>query len=669
MITVATDDVIINLNGHRVDGNGIAGASGLINIDGFSNVTVLGGIMADSVGSDYLIMAAARVTIENMKLIGTTNIVPRIIVDSSENVTLQALEIETGTAAGIAVENGAQNTVLRDILVTGDSAVPALITTTNTNGTAFNNVWCSGVTTGATTGIIATNDMNLSIEASLAEGLQTGYVLVSPNNFEIGTSMARSILPGGLGGFIVNGPSAQNGDIHDCTVIGANSVAYSVSNTVSNLVYRDCFAINASGGFACDTVQNCTWEECVVEKSGAFGFSLTSSQQLGLYNCRVHKCVATGYSGSSLFASDFVNCTAQAIGGGITLDASTVITISGCQLSQSTTTGIQLGSSPNCVIEDTIVNGTTTLGYFITSSSDGVTVENCRALNTAAGFTVNGSNSVVFKNCMADETNIGAGFSVTNAEEVVHDQSIALNCLGNGFEGISADDMLYTNCSASSGNNGFSLNATDRVLYCECAAQSNQVGQFVASDCTHTIIRECCIGNNFIEDIVNSAADTSIICLDDLFCAIGPIVPLHQADFAGPVTLSTPQHYKLCENITADTTITIASNDLIFDLGEFFMDGVSIIVNNNLSNVTIRNGQIRDVPFFIDIGTGTQNIIIENLVLDGITTSATPFGIRIAVGPAIGSISENSLSTIVHQLRYCSMVWQLPTSPLKGYNI
>ena len=44
LITVATNDVIINLNGHRVEGNSISGSSGLIGISGVANVVVMNGI-------------------------------------------------------------------------------------------------------------------------------------------------------------------------------------------------------------------------------------------------------------------------------------------------------------------------------------------------------------------------------------------------------------------------------------------------------------------------------------------------------------------------------------------------------------------------------------------------------------------------------------------------
>ena len=520
--------------------------------------------------------------------------------------------------------------------------MPALIQTNNTNGTIMENVWCSGIATGATVGIQSTNDTNLSIKNSLCEFVQTGYALISANDFELNSDLIRSIVTGGLGGISITGPSSQNGFVRECTVSGSNTVAYSVSNGVSNLLFSDCFAINANGGFSSNTVQNVSWENCIVEKSLAFGFSCANGQQLTFTGCRANKCSADGYLLTTTIASDLVGCSAQSVGSGISLIGSTTITMSGCQITQSTTTGVQLNSSPNCVIEDMIVNGATTLSYYLANGSNGVTVENCRSLNSLLGFSADSSNSVIFKNCMADETTIGAGFSVTNGTEAVYDQSIALNCATNGFEGINATDLLYTDCSASNATNGFFINATNRVLYCSCAAQSNNVGQLISNNCLNTIVRECCIGNNFTADISDLSSMADILCLDDLFCAIGPIVPLHQIDFdSGPIILSAANHYKVCENITAATTLTIAASDILLDLGEFFLDGVSFIIGSDVSNVTIRNGQIRDVPYFIDIGTDVTNILLENLVLDGITPSGTQFGIRLASGPANGITISN----------------------------
>ena len=642
MITVATNDVIINLNGHRVNGNSISGSSGLIGISGVANVVVKNGITANTAGNDYLISGADQVTLEDLTLMGSTILADRILVNSSANVTLQTIEIEAGFGSGVAVVNMSQNTLLNNVTVTGDDAVPALIRTDNTNGTIMENVWCSGITTGTTVGIQSTDDTNFSIKNSLCELVQTGYALISTNDFELNSNLIRSIVAGGLGGISITGPSSQNGFVRECTISGSNTVAYTVSDGVSNLLFSDCFAINANGGFRSDTVQNVSWENCIVEKSLAFGFSSANGQQLTFTGCRANKCSADGYLLTTTIASDIVECSAQAVGSGISLMGSTTITMSGCQITQSTTTGVQLNGSPNCVIEDMIVNGATTLGYFLANGSNSVTVENCRSLNSLLGFSADSSDNVIFKNCMADTTTIGAGFSVTNSTEAVYDQSIALNCATNGFEGITATDLLYTNCSASNATNGFFINATNRVLYCECAAQSNTVGQLISSNCLNTIVRECCIGNNFTADISDLSSVADILCLDDLICAIGPIVPLKQIDFDnGPIILSAANHYKVCANITASTTLTIAASDILLDLGEFFLDGVSINIGDGVNNVTIRNGQIRDVPYFIDIGTNVTNIVLDNLVLDGITPSVSQFGIRIASGPANGITISN----------------------------
>jgi hypothetical protein len=124
-------------------------------------------------------------------------------------------------------------------------------------------------------------------------------------------------------------------------------------------------------------------------------------------------------------------------------------------------------------------------------------------------------------------------------------------------------------------------------------------------------------------------------CLDIVLCSVGSVVMIMQTDLAAPYVITQPNYYKICENITSANSITISSDNVVLDLGSFFLDGVSIIVSNGVKNVTIKNGTIQNVAQGITIGSSTQNIVVENIVLDTAVSSATMYGIQVT-GPMLG---------------------------------
>lgn len=125
--------------------------------------------------------------------------------------------------------------------------------------------------------------------------------------------------------------------------------------------------------------------------------------------------------------------------------------------------------------------------------------------------------------------------------------------------------------------------------------------------------------------------------LDLILCSVGNVIPLTQADFTSFVTINAPGYYKLCENITTTTNqIFIRSSDVILDLGDYFLEGVFIIIENNIKNISIKNGLMRNNSKFIDIGSSTQNILIQNMVFDTNTVSPSKFCINAEKGPITG---------------------------------
>ncbi len=134
---------------------------------------------------------------------------------------------------------------------------------------------------------------------------------------------------------------------------------------------------------------------------------------------------------------------------------------------------------------------------------------------------------------------------------------------------------------------------------------------------------------------VNYYGESTFDLLDTILCSVGNVTSLVPADFGAPYVISAPGYYKVCDNITASTTLTIASNDVVLDLGNYYLDGVSIIVQSSHKNITIKNGLIRNVVQAITVNAQSQNITIKELAFDAAVDGASPYGIKI-IGGAVG---------------------------------
>lgn len=104
-------------------------------------------------------------------------------------------------------------------------------------------------------------------------------------------------------------------------------------------------------------------------------------------------------------------------------------------------------------------------------------------------------------------------------------------------------------------------------------------------------------------------------------CDLGPILSAGEAIVivdAG-ATITTPGNYRLSRNLTVASGIgiNIASSDVFLDLNNYELIGTGgttgINIPSDLSNITIKNGIIRDFTVGIGIDTGIENFIFENL--------------------------------------------------------
>jgi hypothetical protein len=99
--------------------------------------------------------------------------------------------------------------------------------------------------------------------------------------------------------------------------------------------------------------------------------------------------------------------------------------------------------------------------------------------------------------------------------------------------------------------------------------------------------------------------------------------------FAPDLTISQPGIYQLGDNIvsspiSADSIISIQSSNVVLDLGQRIISQENLIssvtgisINSNLSNITIKNGTIRNISATgIVVSNGCSQITIENVVLE-----------------------------------------------------
>lgn len=129
-------------------------------------------------------------------------------------------------------------------------------------------------------------------------------------------------------------------------------------------------------------------------------------------------------------------------------------------------------------------------------------------------------------------------------------------------------------------------------------------------------------------------------CLDIVLCSVGSVVPIMQSDLASTYTIGGSNYYKICENITSSNAIIVEADDVVLDLGNYFLSGVPIIVSNNVKNLLIKNGTMQNTAENINLLSGCQNIMIQNITFDTAVSGPSTYGIQVN-GPLLGLTISN----------------------------
>ncbi len=131
---------------------------------------------------------------------------------------------------------------------------------------------------------------------------------------------------------------------------------------------------------------------------------------------------------------------------------------------------------------------------------------------------------------------------------------------------------------------------------------------------------------------------------ENIACSVGSYCEITAANFSTSIT--TSGHYKLCGDIvgSGSDVIEIAASNVILDLGEYSLNGVSITIFGGVKNVIVRNETITNGPRGITLfgnGSAQADILIENILIDTISNALTINAGIVADGDITGLTVRN----------------------------
>ncbi len=211
--------------------------------------------------------------------------------------------------------------------------------------------------------------------------------------------------------------------------------------------------------------------------------------------------VATGCN--NLHLSNITIRQAGLINGITITDGTNVMIKEVVCLSSATTTGVglMLTGCSGVMVSNCLFNGWSN-GFVVTGASDNIVLTECSSNNNNLnGFQVAGGTEITFLNCIAFSNasgNDGAGFRLTGDNA----QCQAFNCIADnnesvmglawGYfaEGVTDGHMHLTECLAYKNRSGFAISNINENVVQECVAIENLTDGFTdfgASDLAHYV--------------------------------------------------------------------------------------------------------------------------------------------------------------------------------------
>lgn len=481
LIQINTDDVVLDLGGHTLNGTNVTGKG--ILISGRKNITICNGHL-DSIQGISLHITA-----------------------ESSNVRIDTMTFTSpGSTADIQLDSN--STKLSNITIIGNGSLGNSINFSNTlNDIILENIRISNIAAKAIS--IGTSSYNIrlkNIEIDTCSGTNNG-ITIGTTCYDIlcdGIRLSNTSSDGFVIGNSCYGIIVKNGSITNCAGLGMNIGSDTHGILLSNLVITGCQNGMTAAGMNGSVIDNCSVSRSI--GTSAYGCKLVASQNIliqksnffetisagnpvagvWLVNCSNIQCTnvqSSGHSGSqaygfkletNCFGCNFENCVTRG-------NFATSITATQGAL------GFYLSASKGCTFTQCVSTShqgaAFAAGYYQTGCSSN-SYTDCKSLQNslatgsatgiAAGFYSVTSNSNRWQGCEANGQNAGniastAGYGAMGYYLSTESQSSLFRCkaLGNGS---------FTAHAATTA--GFYLDATvNPACKCleirECASNSN----------------------------------------------------------------------------------------------------------------------------------------------------------------------------------------------------
>lgn len=445
IIQINTDDVVLDLGGHTLNGTGTTGKGIIIN--GKRNITIKNGHLN----------AVQSVNIHSMT--GSNNV-------RLENITL------TNPGPGVDIQLDASNAKLTGITLIGNGSAGNSITTANNlNDIIFEKIHVSNVTGKAIAIGNSCYNMQLkSIEIDTCLGTNNGIALGTScyDIFCDGFRLSNISSDGIAIGASCFGITFKNGSLINCLGNGLSLGTSTYGITLGSLLISGCnsgiFSAGTSGAF----IDNCIISKCT--GTAAYGCKLTNSQNIFITNSKFFESTSAGnaVTGLWLVTCSNISCSQVQSGGHSGAQAYSFkldTNCSGCTFE-------------NCLARsNTATSATTGQGAFGFSfaTAKGCTITNCLATNNqgallAAGFYLLNCSTNTFINCQALENN-----TTTSSANALAAGFYSMSGSSNKFQLCQSNGQSAGNTASNAGCGafGFYFGNEQQSSLSECKALGN----------------------------------------------------------------------------------------------------------------------------------------------------------------------------------------------------
>ncbi|HRN78078.1 MAG TPA: right-handed parallel beta-helix repeat-containing protein [Candidatus Dependentiae bacterium] len=670
-ITVDTNDVTIELQGHMIDGQAV-GARGIRLNPSAENITIQHGVIKDVItialdlNGDYITVndvdilmsgvggAAVGVFLANSGTDCTfTNC--RIYDTPSTGFSADGIGVivknclvENAGASGFNIPDTSSNFCFIDCKANnctsaGFSTFGAEHILNNcsamSNVTGFaigvsdsfvTNCMAGDNTTGFNFGILTNRCL---VENCQAVGNSTG-ILVEGNEVQIIDSTSGSNTVGINGsastGLVVCNNIVENNGTNLIGVMDSNlcNGQMEINSKLDELMYTvslccacDFAITQADIPLTIDTPGVWCLAEDIEFSSGNAITITTSCVTLNLQDhCIEGDGGAIGINITSSIVADVLIKNGQvksSTGNAIILRGSN-ITVTNVQVSHAGGAGIQTVGASNVLIQDCrVYDGT--LGGFSLDGQDMV-LQNCIASgNGDAGFVVDAANSCLLQ-CKAINNSIpflGTGAFHILANNCVLSECAALNTVSvlsgtaNGFY-VEGNDNVMRACDAQSNDdNGFEILGTNCEIRDSSSSSNISAGIRVTAGTPAQTLEVC---NNLVHNNGINLVNT----IDGDLCKMGCDFIIQQNDI--PYTITVPGNYCLAESITvgASNGIIVAADDVTLDLKNKIIEGsgtdIALVITG--TNVYVKDGLITNFENGISVESDAGFVSIENMIVN-----------------------------------------------------